>query len=150
MNFAQCHPHKHAMVNRNKTGINFPRALPIRPGVKYVFVFDSFHTTYLNYIEIRAYLYLIEKSVFVFAFLKKKCIWPQPCFQWSCFLRLTSFSFYMLTQFCSLWHVHRLVIKSNTLMCYKVEVLFKFRFREEKNYDVKTTSRCHFDGIMTL
>ena len=51
-----------------------------RPGVKYVFVFDSFHTTYLNYIEIRAYLYLylIEKSVFVFAFLEKSVFDPSP------------------------------------------------------------------------
>ena len=55
-----------------------------RPGVKCVFVFDCFQRVYLNYIEIRTYLYLIENGVFVFAFLQKKNVfdrsqpWAQP------------------------------------------------------------------------
>ena len=49
-----------------------------RVGAKYAFAFGSFQAVYLNYIETRAYLYLMENYVFVFVSLEKKCVWPQP------------------------------------------------------------------------
>ena len=47
-----------------------------RVGVKYVFVFDSFQATCLNYIEVTVYLYLIENGVFVFVFFGKSVFDP--------------------------------------------------------------------------
>ena len=53
-------------------------------GVKFVLIFDSFQAAYLNYTEIRAYLYmyLIDNGVNI-CVLGTKCasIWPQP---WLC------------------------------------------------------------------
>ena len=61
-------------------GPSFYVALLGRPGVKYVFEFDSSLKAYLNYIAIRVYLYLylIENGVFVFEFLGKSVFDPAP------------------------------------------------------------------------
>ena len=48
--------------------------------VKYVFVFDCFQRAYLNYIEIRVYLYLYltENGLFVFVLFEKSEFDPSP------------------------------------------------------------------------
>ena len=78
---SRVHWHSHEIPNPSITKIvpnitylkflsNLPGANGIksRLGVKCVYVFDSFQTTYLYYIDIREYLhlYLTENSVFVF------------------------------------------------------------------------------------
>ena len=49
-----------------------------RPRVKDVFVIDHFQAMYLNYTELRAYLYLIENGIIIFVFGGKGVLKPSP------------------------------------------------------------------------